>query len=314
MKVGWKEWVGVAITLAGLIGIPFWVQAYSRSFDPPDRRVIHLTGVMKDGAWTLEKVTALNYGVKTFEPAESVIEPGERVLFRLTSADVTHGFYVPELGLGPVEVEPGHVEELVYNADTTGVFMYYCTYVCGDCHHYMRGNVIIGSPNATLQLIVAETPATCLHSGHEPEPSSDLLERGRSVFEAKGCVACHGSAGRGGVYNPNYINDTVPRLDLLAERMHLFDEEDVETIIEMFEQGDNLEAALEDPPFRRYNRFFAQYESVSTVIRDGKPAARKDTTWVHPPLNMPSWEAELTNPDINAVIAYLLNEFPWEEE
>lgn len=317
MKLGWKEWLGVAITMAGLIGIPIWVQAYNRSLDPPDRRVIRLTGVMKDGAWTLENVTATNYGLKTFSRAEVVIEPGERVLFRLTSADVTHGFYVPQLGLGPVVIAPGHVEEISFDADTTGVFMYYCTTVCGDCHHFMRGNIVIGSSSSQQADVGMESMSeenACVHGTHVPHETSDLVARGRAVFDAKGCAACHGTSGRGGVYNPNYINDTVPNLNMLADRMYLFDEIDAETIIKMLEQGDDLQNALEDPPFRRYNRFLAQYESVRNVIRDGKPAARKDTSWVHPPLNMPSWEAVIADEDIDAVIAYLLSEFPWEEE
>jgi len=32
-----------------------------------------------------------------------------------------------------------------------------------------------------------------------------------------------------------------------------------------------------------------------------------------PPLYMPSWEMHLSEKEINAVLAYLISEFPWED-
>jgi hypothetical protein len=139
-----------------------------------------------------------------------------------------------------------------------------------------------------------------------------LVERGRLLFERKGCVACHGASGRGGIWNPNYIKYTVPGLDSLAERMYLYDPEDSEVVLTLLEDGIDLDSVSDDPPFRRYNRFLAQYQSVRGVIRDGKPAGLRDTTGLAPPLHMPSWEAVLTDREIDALIAYLLTEFPWD--
>jgi mono/diheme cytochrome c family protein len=309
-----REWTGILVTVVGLIGIPLWVFAYNRSLDPPDCRVIHLTGVMKDGVWTTEVVTSLNYGLKSFGAADIKLQKGEKVIFKLTSADVTHGFYVPDLGLGPVEVEPGHVVEIPFEAQKTGAFMYYCTTVCGDCHHFMRGFIQIvedGMIPAPPRTVAAEL---CQHDAPPPPRQSPLTDLGRDLFQRKGCVACHGESGRGGVPNPNYIKFTVPALDSLAERMYLYDPEDVETVIDLLEKNVDPKTLEDDPPFRRYNRFLAQYQSVSDMIRVGKPAGRRDTKGVHPPLNMPSWDAVLSPRDTDALIAYLLTQYPWEDE
>ena len=51
-----KEWLGVAVTVLGLVGIPLWVTGTRSAQAPPDRRVIALTGVMKDGVWTAATV------------------------------------------------------------------------------------------------------------------------------------------------------------------------------------------------------------------------------------------------------------------
>jgi plastocyanin len=309
-----KEWLGVAVTLAGLAGIPVWVVAYDHAQDPDDRRVIRLTGVMKDGAWTTATVTSTNYGLKTFQPAEIKLAVGERVLFHLSSADVTHGFYVPELGIGPVEVEPGHVEKLLFDADTVGTFTYYCTTVCGQCHHFMRGLIHIGMPDDPDDGEMLALSDICVHHSTPVESADSFNERGKSLYREKGCVACHGESGRGGIHNTNYIKDSVPDLNGLADRMYLYDPEDAELVIGLLEDGTDLSTLLDDPPFRRYNRFLAQYQSVSDVIRNGKPAGLKDTTWVSPPMHMPSWEAELSERDIDALIAYLIAEYPWEED
>jgi mono/diheme cytochrome c family protein len=306
--------MGILVTVAGLIGIPLWVFAYNRSLDSPDHRMIRLTGVMKDGVWTTETVTSLNYGLKSFSAADIKLREGERVLFKLMSADVTHGFYVPDLGLGPVEVEPGHVVEIPFEAQKRGTFTYYCTTVCGDCHHFMKGFIRIGEEGTIPASSPSVAAGLCAHDFPSLPRQSPLTDLGRDLFERKGCIACHGESGRGGVSNPNYIKFTVPGLDSLAERMYLYGPEDVETVIDFLEEEIDLKTLEDDPPFRRYNRFLAQYQSVSDVIRIGKPAGRRDTTGVHPPLNMPSWDAVLSDRDIDALIAYLLTQYPWEDE
>ena len=76
-----------------------------------NERVINITGVGARGAWTLETVNGLNYWWKSFEPATIHMQLNEKVVLRLLSADVFHQFYVPALGIGPVDVEPGYIKE-----------------------------------------------------------------------------------------------------------------------------------------------------------------------------------------------------------
>jgi hypothetical protein len=95
--------------------------------------------------------------------------------------------------------------------------------------------------------------------------------------------------------------------------MYLFDPEDVTAIVDLLEQNIELATLEEEPPFRRFNRFLAQYNSVRGVIQEGKPAGFRDSTLAAPPLHMPSWDAVLDERDIDAIIAYLLTEYPWDE-
>ncbi len=63
-----------------------------------------------------------------------------------------------------------------------------------------------------------------------------------------------------------------------------------------------------------YRLFVAQYDAVVDLIKSGNHVGKKDVEGPEPPLHMPSWEGRLSDRDVEAVIAYALSEYPWEEE
>lgn len=142
----------------------------------------------------------------------------------------------------------------------------------------------------------------------EPPPSRDagLVERGKWLFHRQGCFLCHGPEGRGGVPNKNYVRDTIPALNGLADRMTLSSAADVNAVVDQMKRGARLEALQASPPVQRYNVFLAQYRLIGNLIRNGQAAAKKDRKGPAPPLNMPPWGQVLSDTDIDAVIAYLL--------
>lgn len=305
------EITAVVLTLGGIVGataVPFYYEAASVEKQIPSAgQVVTLTGVGHDGVWTDEEVTGANYWTRSFRPARPALEVGKRALLRLKSADVVHTFYLPALGIGPVEVYPGHVAEVAVTPQEEGVFEYYCRTVCGTPHFGMRGVVIVGSedPEAT-----AGRPAERVEYWREPPPPEDagLVRRGEWMFRQKGCITCHGPAGRGGVPNWNYVKDTVPALNTLAETMFLFSPEDVHFVVEQLEQRVPLESLEQDAPLPRFSVVLAQYESIRNVIRRGNAAGKKDPKGPAPPLEMPAWESRLSDADIDAIIAYLLTQ------
>ncbi len=136
------EFVPGFFVVATLIGLPLGIAHYQRALvTRPDVRVIELTAVRADGVWTEERVQGWNYWRRTFRPATITLREGEEVVLRLTSADVTHSFSAPQLGVGPVEVEPGHVVEVRLKGTRPGKFMYMCTVTCGDRHFFMHGPI-----------------------------------------------------------------------------------------------------------------------------------------------------------------------------
>jgi cytochrome c oxidase subunit 2 len=66
---------------------------------------------------------------------------GRPVALRLTSADVIHSFWVPELA-GKLDLLPDHVNTLVLQADEPGEHLSICAEFCGLRHATMRMTVV----------------------------------------------------------------------------------------------------------------------------------------------------------------------------
>jgi len=309
MKALGMERAAVGITIVGILAVftvPFLYESWAtRTHEAGDLRVITLTAIAETGIWTTEEVRGGNYFSKDFLPARPEMEVGETVLLRLKSADVVHDFYSPELGVGPVDVYPGKVEEVVITADAPGAYDFYCTTVCGQAHFRMRGQFIVRPASSTF-----EDPGEYWLT--DPPENPSLVERGEWLFQRHACFSCHGEGGHGGVPNPNYVKGTVPALDTMASDASLYYPEDIEAIISVLERGARLEDLWDDPPVPLFNVVLAKYQAVRELIRSGVPAGKLDQEGPVPPLVMPSWGQVLTDPDIDALIAYLLTLEPKE--
>ena len=90
----------------------------------------------------------------SFEPAVIEVNPGERVRFFLTSADVWHGFAINELGINlATPFGETAMGEVVIPADIPeGIYTMYCSIFCGLGHPYLKGQITIGDPKFFLGL------------------------------------------------------------------------------------------------------------------------------------------------------------------
>ncbi len=149
--LSWRaEVIGILLVLVTLVGIPTWLlrEESTANLIPGEEhlRVIHLTAVAEGGVFTFEDVLGHNYWRHRPEPARPVVRVGEKVLFRLRSADVIHGFSIPELQIGPIYIEPGTVTEVWFEPKESGEFLIQCTYRCGGCHEEMFAILEVDGP------------------------------------------------------------------------------------------------------------------------------------------------------------------------
>jgi cytochrome c oxidase subunit 2 len=73
------------------------------------------------------------------------IPVGKKVRFVLTSQDVIHGFYIPDLRINQDAV-PGITSSVWVEATETGQHELRCTQFCGTNHYQMKGQLTIDTP------------------------------------------------------------------------------------------------------------------------------------------------------------------------
>jgi cytochrome c oxidase subunit 2 len=84
---------------------------------------------------------------QTLQQPQMEMPVGEDVTIHLESADVYHGFYVPDFNFSRYAA-PGYVNTFNFNALHTGVYRGQCTQLCGLYHSLMLFTVKVVTPGA----------------------------------------------------------------------------------------------------------------------------------------------------------------------
>ena len=119
---------------------------------------------------------------------EALLPVGADVVFNLTSNNVIHSFWVPQLS-GKLDVIPGHDNPLQFVASTPGDYFGECAEFCGAAHAWMRFKVkVVPEENFDAWVTAWRTP-----------PASDANPETADVMEAPpsfgACLACHNISG-----------------------------------------------------------------------------------------------------------------------
>jgi len=308
MKPTHRELLAASVVLSSLVApvaVPLGVEAWRRDARAAGMPTITLTGLMDQGAWTDEEVTAGNAWRRDFRRARPQLRVGGTVRLRLASADVVHSFAAPGLGIDPVEVYPGRVLELTVTPAASGIFEYYCTTVCGRPHFAMRGFLEVFPAEGDTLPPLPERPGAGYWS-IPPPAGNGTVARGAWLYRRQGCVTCHGEAGAGGVPNPNSMNALVPNLASLARRTFFFTAADLGAFLTVLERSTPLATVKEAPAVPLFSLVKAQYLATYHLVRDGRRSSKLDPAGHHPPLDMPAWGARLSDDELNAILAYLL--------
>jgi cytochrome c oxidase subunit 2 len=111
------------------------------------------------------------------------IPTGQPVKILLTTNDVLHSFWVPQLA-GKTDLIAGKTNVMWVQADRAGVYRGQCAEFCGLQHAHMAFFVIAQAPADFRSWLFQESvaPAT---------PSEPNLAQGRQVFTGTTCAECH---------------------------------------------------------------------------------------------------------------------------
>jgi cytochrome c oxidase subunit 2 len=109
------------------------------------------------------------------------------VVLKVTSRDVIHSFWVPNLQ-GKRDLIPGYTTALWVQASRAGVFRGQCAEFCGMQHAHMAFDVVAESDEEfTRWLDVMRQPGR--------DPSDPTARKGRDVFMQARCASCHAVRG-----------------------------------------------------------------------------------------------------------------------
>ena len=170
---------------------------------PMDALVISVVGKM----WWWEVRYRRPDGPDVVLANEIHIPVNRPVVIGLSSSDVIHSFWVPQLG-GKMDMVPGRTNQLVLQATVPGVYRGQCAEYCGEQHARMAMHVVAHEPADFVTWLATQAqPAR--------SPASPLAERGREAFVAQRCTACHTVRG---------VSETArlgPDLTHVGSRLHL---------------------------------------------------------------------------------------------
>ena len=185
-----------ALILIGLFGI-----TVSRLGDlsqiPTDPNTLHISVTGHQFFWEFGYGTT---GVKTTNDLR--IPVGQSVVFDVTSVDVIHAFWVPDL-FGQIDANPGRLNRITYKARQPGEYRGVCAELCGAGHNGMLFRV------TTLTAADFQTWIEQQQSGAPPAPAAGGAANpadGAALIAQKGCGTCHtipAIPGANGTIGPN---------------------------------------------------------------------------------------------------------------
>jgi cytochrome c oxidase subunit II len=121
------------------------------ALQPPSHvETIDPTKVWNDPRFTKHGVTLDEHGATVvliammfaFQPAEVHVPANRPVTFRITSADVTHGFEIVGTN-GNTMVVPGYISQFTTTFRAPGEYLIVCNEYCGLSHHLMSAKLIV---------------------------------------------------------------------------------------------------------------------------------------------------------------------------
>jgi cytochrome c oxidase subunit 2 len=171
-------WGGVVVPLVILLVLAVVTVRTTDALRRPESGALRIEVVGKRWWW------AVTYPSIHFTTANEIHLPaGRPIEIDLTSDDVIHSFWVPQLA-GKLDTIPGQRNVLRFTASTPGTYLGECAEFCGIQHAHM-GFVAIVQPPGDFERWLARRSQPPL------EPASELAARGQVAFNRQPCAGCH---------------------------------------------------------------------------------------------------------------------------
>jgi cytochrome c oxidase subunit 2 len=118
------------------------------------------------------------------------VPAGRNIRLTMGSEDVIHDYSIPAFRV-KMDVVPGKLTTLWFNATTPGTYHLFCAEYCGTKHSGMIGEVIVMEPQDYEAWL----------SGGTAGPAVPPAQAGEQLFAQNACLTCH--SGQPGAIGPN---------------------------------------------------------------------------------------------------------------
>jgi cytochrome c oxidase subunit 2 len=172
--------VSLAILVVTLVASYLTGRAYA--ITPEAGRPLQITLIGHQ--WWWEVVYNDSLSSRSLSTANEIHVPvGRTVVVKMTSKDVIHSFWVPNLA-GKKDLIPGYSTTTWFRADRPGVYRGQCAEFCGH-QHAMMSLLVIAEPREQFARWYDAQLADNM------PPTDTTQSTGKNVFMNHGCVLCH---------------------------------------------------------------------------------------------------------------------------
>lgn len=172
------SWTIIPFLILAVMAVPTVATIFNLAKVPKGSNVVHVDVAARQWFWQYQYT---DKGDGFFTANEMHIPVNRPVVLTLTSNNVIHSFWVPELA-GKKDVVPGHPNTLTIEASKAGTYMGQCAEYCGLSHANMRLRVIAQS-QSDYDAWVAE---------QKTQLTADKVDQFTKQISSKwGCLSCH---------------------------------------------------------------------------------------------------------------------------
>jgi cytochrome c oxidase subunit 2 len=173
-------WTLIPAVLISIIAVPTVQTIFFTYREPPaDALTIDVRGYQ--WWWEFRYVTETGDTVVTAN--EVHVPVGRTVHLRMTSSDVLHSFWIPQMG-GKRDVIPGRITDIVFTPLEAGVYLGQCAEFCGQSHALMKMRLIAQEPAQFAQWLANEAAPSVA-------PADSSVALGQQLVTAGVCAGCH---------------------------------------------------------------------------------------------------------------------------
>jgi cytochrome c oxidase subunit 2 len=182
-RLGWIIAGAAAVTVVTLVVLTVSSVVAGRGLTSPSGPGAITVNVVGHQWWWDFEYQDVSPNERVASPNELHIPVGVPIVLKVTSRDVIHSFWVPNLH-GKRDLVPGMTTHTWIQADTPGVYRGQCAEFCGHQHAHMAFLVVAEPMDAFLGWLKRQREGA-------PQPRTDAERRGHDVFMKGPCVMCH---------------------------------------------------------------------------------------------------------------------------